>query len=115
MFLLRFELLRDNFVFLLTARSVWPENLLSDRWLHLFDFSPLWVFIGPRYPWSDLWVRVSLIETHCVDLTDVTLADEDKTGGHPGPGQTGPGRMFLNSSLAHVINTRASTCTIYTC
>ena len=26
-----------------------------------------------------------------------------------------PGSMFLNSSLAHVINTRASTCTIYTC
>ncbi len=26
-----------------------------------------------------------------------------------------PGSMFLNSSLAHVINTRASTCTIHTC
>ena len=49
----------------------------KSRWLHLFDFSPLCVFIGPRHPWSDLWVRVSLMETHCVDLTDVTLADED--------------------------------------
>ena len=36
--------------------------------------------IGPRCPWSDLWIRVSL--THklrdlVADLTDVTLADED--------------------------------------
>ena len=29
--------------------------------------------------------------------------------------QQNPGGMFLNSSLAHVINTRASTCTIHTC
>ena len=27
----------------------------------------------------------------------------------------GPGGMFLNSSLAHVINTCASTCTVHTC
>ena len=26
---------------------------------------------------SDLWVRLSETETPCVDLTDVTLADED--------------------------------------
>ena len=26
---------------------------------------------------SDLWVRLSLTEGGCVDLTDVTLADED--------------------------------------
>ena len=26
---------------------------------------------------SDLWVRVSLTEEPCADLTDVTLADED--------------------------------------
>ena len=35
------------------------------------------IFIGPRCPWSDLWVLVSLTERCCVDLTDVTLADED--------------------------------------
>ena len=27
--------------------------------------------------WSDLWVRMSVTERLCVDLTDVTLADED--------------------------------------
>ena len=42
----------------------------------------LWrVFIGPRCPWSDLWIRLSLTEwvstTPCWNLTDVTLADED--------------------------------------
>ena len=26
---------------------------------------------------SDLWIRLSETETPCVDLTDVTLADED--------------------------------------
>ena len=35
------------------------------------------IFIGPRYPWSDLCVRMSVRTTPCVDLTDVTLADED--------------------------------------
>ena len=35
------------------------------------------IFIGPRYPWSDLWVPVSLTERGCADLTHVTLADED--------------------------------------
>ena len=38
------------------------------------------VFIGPRCPWSDLWVRLSLSivsETPSANLTDVTLADED--------------------------------------
>ena len=43
--------------------------------------SPQGVFIGPRCPWSDLCVRMSvrpsLTETPCADLTDVTLADED--------------------------------------
>ena len=34
-------------------------------------------FIGPTYPWSVLWVRVSLTEGGFADLTDVTLADED--------------------------------------
>ena len=35
------------------------------------------IFIGLTYPWSDLWVRVSLTEGGFADLTDVTLADED--------------------------------------
>ena len=35
------------------------------------------IFIGPRYPWSDLWVRFSLSERGFADLTDVTLADQD--------------------------------------
>ena len=35
--------------------------------------------------------------------------------GVPGVRSMGPGGMFLNSSLAHVINTRASTCSIRTC
>ena len=43
------------------------------------------VFIGPRCPWSDLCVRMSVCLSvrlsvtprACVDLTDVTLADED--------------------------------------
>ena len=43
---------------------------------------------------------------HWVGLVD----GPDGTGG-----LGGPGCMFLNSSLAHVINTRASTCTIHTC
>ena len=36
-----------------------------------------YIFIGPRYPWSDLWVLISETGTHFADLTDVTLADED--------------------------------------
>ena len=32
---------------------------------------------GPRCPWSDLWIRVSLTHRPFADLTDVTLADED--------------------------------------
>ena len=32
------------------------------------------VFIGPRYPWSDLWVQVSKTEPPCADLTDLTQA-----------------------------------------
>ena len=38
------------------------------------------IFIGPRYPWSDLWVQASLtnkLRDLFADLTDVTLADED--------------------------------------
>ena len=35
------------------------------------------IFIGPRYPWSDLWVQVSLTKTFFADLSDVTLADDD--------------------------------------
>ena len=35
------------------------------------------VFIGPRCPWSDLWIRVSTTKRPFADLTDVTLADED--------------------------------------
>ena len=35
------------------------------------------IFIRPRYPFSDLWVQVSLTERRSADLTDVTLADED--------------------------------------
>ena len=35
------------------------------------------VFIGPRCPWSDLWIRVSITKRPFADLTDVTLADED--------------------------------------
>ena len=38
------------------------------------------LFIGPRYPWSDLWVRLSLtfsLQHLVADLTDVTLVDED--------------------------------------
>ena len=39
------------------------------------------LFIGPRSPWSDLCVRMSITNkqttTPFVDLTDVTLADED--------------------------------------
>ena len=36
------------------------------------------VFIGPRCPWSDLWIRLSLTNSHTFwNLTDVTLADED--------------------------------------
>ena len=38
------------------------------------------LFIGPRCPWSDLWVLVSVcpsVQEVCKDLTDVTLADED--------------------------------------
>ena len=44
-----------------------------------------------------------------------------KAGSGPGSGGSGgsrvgsPGRLFLNSSLAHVINTRASTCSIHMC
>ena len=34
------------------------------------------VFIGPRYPWSHLWLRVSLSGRPFADLTDVTLANE---------------------------------------
>ena len=34
-------------------------------------------FIGPRCPWSDLWIRLSLTERRFWNLTDVTLADED--------------------------------------
>ena len=35
------------------------------------------LFIGPRYPWSNLWVPVFLTATLSADLTHVTLADED--------------------------------------
>ena len=35
------------------------------------------IIIGPRCPWSDLWVRVSLSKPLCANLTDVTLVDED--------------------------------------
>ena len=34
------------------------------------------LFIGPRYPWTDQWVWVS-VTVRFTDLTDVTLADED--------------------------------------
>ena len=34
------------------------------------------IFIGPRYPWSHLWVTHSLQDLF-EDLTDVTLVDED--------------------------------------
>ena len=47
---------------------------------HIISVSPKTlgtIFIGPRCPWSDLWVLVSETEPPCVDLTDVTLADED--------------------------------------
>ena len=36
--------------------------------------------MGPRYPWSDLWVTHSLtqyVQDLFEDLTDVTLVDED--------------------------------------
>ena len=35
------------------------------------------IFIGPRCPWSDLWIQVSITKRPFADLTDVTLADED--------------------------------------
>ena len=39
-----------------------------------------YIFIGPRYPWSDLCVRMSVrpsvTERPFLDLTDVTLVDE---------------------------------------
>ena len=41
------------------------------------DFVVFLIFIGPRCPWSDLCVRMSQTNRRCVDLTDVTLADED--------------------------------------
>ena len=43
-------------------------------WLIKYSF-----FIEPRYPWSDLWVLVSLSDSKilCRKLTGVTLADED--------------------------------------
>ena len=53
---------------------VWKVKSKACFW---FDFSPLCIFIGPRCPWSDLWVLVSQTEPPCVDLTDATLADED--------------------------------------
>ena len=31
----------------------------------------------PGKPGSDLWVRMSVRQTPCADLTDVTLTDED--------------------------------------
>ena len=46
----------------------------------LFKVTTFDIFIGPRYPWSDLWVRLSLtfsLQHLVADLTDVTLVDED--------------------------------------
>ena len=40
---------------------------------------PLTVFIGPRCPWSDLWIRVSITNTPFANLTDVTLTDDDSS------------------------------------
>ena len=51
-------------------------NIQSCKYLYLTVDTGCF-FIGPRCPWSDLWVLVSLTETPCADLTDVTLADED--------------------------------------
>ena len=41
------------------------------------NFQRFAIFIGPRCPWSDLWIRLSLTEPPFANLTDVTLADED--------------------------------------
>ena len=65
----------------LTIRQkLWVSALFEVGWSRTVSpkigvFRPL--FIGPRCPWSDLWIRVSLTERAFADLTDVTLADED--------------------------------------
>ena len=46
----------------------------SIPWVHC---APGIVFMGPRYPWSNLWVQVFLTATLSADFTHVTLADED--------------------------------------
>ena len=48
----------------------WVGGLSKNKLLHFL------FFIGPRCPWSDLWVGVS-VTVRFADLTDVTLADED--------------------------------------
>ena len=65
--------------YLVIFGNIIKENLvghiLAGRKLSLVP--KILIFIGPRYPWSDLWVQVSLTHTPFADLTDVTLADED--------------------------------------
>ena len=59
------------------AYNFFGQNPCND---HIISVSPKTlgtIFIGPRCPWSDLWVLVSLTHTPFADLTDVTLADED--------------------------------------
>ena len=66
--------------------------------------------------WRQGWVRFSVVcwwlplAIFCCDLC-VHREGSFQARVHT----AAPGGMFLNSSLAHVINTRASTCTIYTC
>ena len=65
----------DRFYPLWTAEPLmcfwfFPSGFLI--FCHVFS-----MFIGPRCPWSDLCVRMSVTPRGFAYLTDVTLADED--------------------------------------
>ena len=65
--------------------------------------------------------RVAWLESPKAVKAKSSRLEWPKAGSGPGSRVSGgsrvgsPGRMFLNSSLAHVINTRASTCSIHMC
>ena len=83
------------------------------------------IVIGPRCPWSDLWIRVSITKRPFADLTDVTLADEDTNPiltdkangafqGNLATRVTQPGGQILNQAMHDQILNRFVTKCIFT-
>ena len=90
----------DRFYPLWTAEPLmcfcfFPSGFLI--FCHVFS-----MFIGPRCPWSDLCVRMSVTPRGFAYLTDVTLADEDTNSILPDNANRAIQGNFLNF-IAYVI------------